>query len=91
MKDKFTLITQNVDGLHIRAGNSHNRTYQIHGNIEYMRCDQSCSMTLYPIPDDMPPISRDEDLSDKEWELLKCPGCGGKTRPHVLLWDVSSQ
>ncbi len=87
LRDKFTLITQNVDGLHIRAGNSHNRTYQIHGNINYMRCDKSCSMTFHPIPDDMPHISRGDDLSDKDRQLLKCPECGGSTRPHVLLWD----
>ncbi len=85
--DRFTLITQNVDGLHIRAGNSQNRTFQIHGNIGYMRCDKSCSMKLYPISDEMPPVSRGENLSDREWQLLKCPGCGGPTRPHVLLWD----
>ena len=32
--DRFTLITQNVDGLHLRAGSSPARTYQIHVNIE---------------------------------------------------------
>ena len=36
--DRFTLITQNVDGLHLQAGNSPQRTFQIHGNISFMRC-----------------------------------------------------
>ncbi|MBF0200736.1 MAG: RNA polymerase subunit sigma [Desulfamplus sp.] len=89
LEDRFTLITQNVDGLHIRAGNSQKKTYQIHGNIDYMRCDKFCSMTIYPIPDDIPLISRGDDLSGKDWQLLSCPGCGCPTRPHVLLWDES--
>jgi len=33
--DRFLLITQNVDGLHLRAGSSPGRTYQIHGNIDF--------------------------------------------------------
>ena len=40
--DRFTLVTQNVDGLHTRAGSSTERTYEIHGNIDFMRCVQGC-------------------------------------------------
>jgi NAD-dependent deacetylase len=47
--DGFTLVTQNVDGLHLRAGNSFARTYQIHGNIDYMRPYQGDSSTLVPV------------------------------------------
>src|SRR5690606_22392762 len=36
--DGFHLITQNVDGLHLRAGNSPERTYAIHGMIDFFRC-----------------------------------------------------
>ena len=31
--DRFTLVTQNVDGLHLRAGSTPRRTFQIHGNV----------------------------------------------------------
>ena len=85
--DRFTLITQNVDGLHIRAGNSIDRTYQIHGNIEYMRCMAPCRETIIPISQEMPAISREEALPEKYWEMLRCPDCGSQARPHVLLWD----
>ncbi|SLM29091.1 Silent information regulator protein Sir2 (fragment) [Desulfamplus magnetovallimortis] len=80
---------KNVDGLHIRAGNSIDRTYQIHGNIEYMRCIAPCSEDIIPISQEMPIISREEKLPEKYWELLRCPVCGRQTRPHVLLWDES--
>jgi NAD-dependent deacetylase len=87
LRDRFTLITQNVDGLHIRAGNSPERTYQVHGNLDYMRCGKVCSMSIYPLPDETPVKKRGEGISKAEWELLRCPECGGITRPHVLLWD----
>ncbi len=87
--DRFTLITQNVDGLHLRAGNSEQRTFQIHGNINYMRCSVDCSSDLYPIPTFIPerPVSKVYDL--QLLEKLVCPKCGQRTRPHVLWFDES--
>ena len=32
------LITQNIDGLHIRAGNSPERVYEVHGNVHRAMC-----------------------------------------------------
>ena len=32
--ERFRLVTQNVDGLHLRAGGDPARIYQIHGNID---------------------------------------------------------
>ena len=87
LEDRFTLITQNIDGLHMRAGNTGRRTFEIHGNIEKMRCDLACSDALYPIPATVPPISRGEDVSEDVWEALTCPKCKAIMRPHVLLWD----
>ena len=87
INDQFTLITQNVDGLHLRAGNSLQRTYQIHGNIDYMRCANECSAAIYPIPPQMPLKGKDDPLSNTDRQLLRCPKCGGPTRPHVLWFD----
>lgn len=85
--ERFLLITQNVDGLHLRAGNSRERTYQIHGNIDFARCAAECSTALFPLPEDLPPKPRGEGLTDREREALVCPRCGGRARPHVLWFD----
>ncbi len=85
--DRFVLVTQNVDGLHLRAGNSLERTYQIHGNIDYMRCSKECSGALIEVPEGLEPWNRGDRLEDAHRELLRCPACGALTRPHVLWFD----
>jgi NAD-dependent deacetylase len=88
--DRFHLVTQNVDGLHLRAGNSMARTYQVHGNIDFMRCidDAGCNTRLLqPLPESVPQPGRDDPLSDDDFGLLRCSECGGPARPHVLWFD----
>jgi NAD-dependent deacetylase len=85
--DRFTLITQNVDGLHLRAGNTLARTYQIHGNVDYMRCAQACPTNTFLIPASIPLKTKDDLLTETEVKALRCPGCGGWVRPHVLFFD----
>ncbi len=85
--DDFTLVTQNVDGLHLRAGNSRERTYEIHGNIDFMRCGAGCSPAV-PIPEAVDtawPEARRLDEATRE--ALRCTRCGAPTRPHVLWFD----
>jgi NAD-dependent deacetylase len=65
---EFSLFTQNVDGLHQKAGS--NNVYELHGNIWKVRClEEGREMTLYdtPLPV-LPP---------------HC-GCGGILRPGVV-------
>ena len=87
--DRFLLITQNVDGLHLRAGNTPERSYQIHGNINFVRCARSCSDDIYPIPASVELKARAEPLSDADRAALRCPACGAWARPHVLWFDES--
>ncbi|MBI2372363.1 MAG: RNA polymerase subunit sigma [Deltaproteobacteria bacterium] len=88
LEDRFVLITQNVDGLHLRAGNSRDRLYQIHGNIDFMRCANECTDDLYPVPSTIDVAwAKDRGVSDEECSSLVCPSCGGPTRPHVLWFD----
>ncbi|SMC64651.1 NAD-dependent deacetylase [Desulfocicer vacuolatum DSM 3385] len=85
--DEFRLITQNVDGLHLQAGNSNFRTFQIHGNLHFMRCANRCSHDLFPFPAGIGDKERDQKVSEMEKNLLKCPRCHGLARPHVLWFD----
>ena len=65
----FTLITQNVDGLHTAA--SSRNIIEIHGSIWRMRCT-SCG-------------DRWDDLDVPLEKLPPpCPGCGEKARPDVV-------
>ena len=66
----FTLITQNVDGLHQRAG-SHN-VIELHGNIQRTRCwDEEILIDSYAHEGELPP---------------HCPQCGGLLRPDVVFF-----
>lgn len=85
--DRFLLVTQNVDGLHLRAGNSMQRTYQIHGNIDFMRCVERHGQTIVPLPDDLPEVGPAQSLPDEIRARLVCPECGELARPHVLWFD----
>lgn len=85
--DDFFLITQNVDGLHGRAGSPPATSYEIHGNIERMRCSAGCGTgeKLPTIPDGVSGSDTDGGLRAR----LTCLGCGAWMRPHVLWFDES--
>jgi NAD-dependent deacetylase len=87
--DRFALVTQNVDGLHRRAGSPEARTFPIHGDIDQMRCAVDCVATRWPIPDAVETPDKGTSISDSSRALLRCPSCGGMARPHVLWFDES--
>lgn len=87
LQDQFALITQNVDGLHKKAGNSLERTYYVHGDLDFVRCGDECTTKLYPFPDGIPDKGRGDRITEEEQKLLKCPDCGEDLRPHVLWFD----
>jgi NAD-dependent deacetylase len=69
----FKLITQNVDGLHERAGTED--TIRLHGSIWEVSCWQGCSKS--------PARWRDDTVTFKEIPP-KCPYCGSLIRPGVV-------
>jgi NAD-dependent deacetylase len=87
--DRFALVTQNVDGLHRRAGSPDATTFAIHGDISLMRCADDCVPDRWPIPDGVPDLTRGEEVPPAARALLRCPRCGGISRPHVLWFDES--
>jgi NAD-dependent deacetylase len=89
LTDRFLLVTQNVDGLHRRAGNSEPRLYEIHGNIELARCGDDCTTERWPIPEGVLDVGKGEELTAEARALLACPRCGAHARPHVLWFDES--
>lgn len=86
--NQFSLISQNVDGLHRIAGSSQKNTYLIHGDLGFVRCSYNCSDNVYNFPKKLDIKDKKiTNLSDKEWRLLKCPNCNNILRPHVLWFD----
>jgi NAD-dependent deacetylase len=70
---QFALITQNVDGLHQRAGSS--RVSELHGNITRTKCFNEGTVVTGWEPTNTPPP--------------KCPRCGGLLRPDVVWFEES--
>ncbi len=84
LKDRFYLITQNIDNLHRRAGND--RLYEIHGNNREIKCSNGCK-GIISLPEAIKGKNIDEDLTQHEIDLLTCPDCGHWMRPNILWFD----
>lgn len=83
---RFKLVTQNIDGLHRRAGSSTERTYCIHGDAAYVRCSHECGVGLQPLPN-VEITSLESEFTGTMHQKLKCEQCGAWLRPHVLWFD----
>ncbi len=70
-----TIITQNIDGLHQRAGSEH--VIEVHGSLETATCTQ-CFRTY--------PTSSFLDDFIHTGEMPRCPECGGILKPDVVLF-----
>ena len=82
---RFTLVTQNIDGLHRKAGSDPKRTFCIHGDAAWVRCVNDCGLGLIPLPD--MGVRGGEPLSTDDRARLTCPRCKAWLRPHVLWFD----
>lgn len=65
----FNLVTQNVDGLHARAG-SRNLT-ELHGNLASARCERCGHVQALPSPAEFTPPST-------------CERCSSRARPNIV-------
>ncbi len=66
--EHFTLSTQNVDSLHVQAGNKN--VLELHGNILRNKCSQ-CNKIMF-------------DVHFKKGDVLPRCECGGMIRPDVV-------
>jgi NAD-dependent deacetylase len=73
MVPRFTLLTQNVDGLHVMAGSR--EVIELHGNLQRTLCfDEGTEVTSFGHTGELPP---------------RCPRCGGLLRPGVVWFGES--
>jgi NAD-dependent deacetylase len=72
-RPEFTLVTQNVDGLHEKAGTE--RLIRLHGSIWHVRCWKACAGGRRDWLDTTVPQPRLPPL---------CPHCGAIVRPGVV-------
>jgi NAD-dependent deacetylase len=86
IEDRFVLVTQNIDGLHRKAGSSVEKTYCIHGDAAWVRCSRLCTHELLPLPK-FALRQKDDPFSEEDRRKLTCPNCGDWLRPHVLWFD----
>jgi NAD-dependent deacetylase len=68
--DPFAIVTQNVDGLHTRAGSA--RVLELHGNILRTTCFARCGVRF------------DDPAQLPAGEPPRCPACGAWLRPDVV-------
>jgi len=74
------VITQNIDGLHLKAGNSEKRVIQLHGTAMYVSC-LSCGKKY----------DRDEiqDRIQKGLKAPRCDDCQGPLKPATISFGQS--
>lgn len=78
---RFTLITQNVDDLHERAGSRD--PLHLHGRLNVPHCFACKRKGTYP------PGIPDEPEGGRRVEPLRCEYCGGRLRPGVVWFGES--
>jgi NAD-dependent deacetylase len=74
------LVTQNIDGLHQRAGSTPERVIEIHGTVHWVKC-MSCDART-PTPDVLARVTAGEPDPP-------CHGCGGIQKPATISFGES--
>lgn len=70
------IVTQNIDNLHEAAGNSPQNIFELHGNMQYVRC-LKCH-ERFPMPEIIERL--------KTEEIPACVKCGGILKPDAVFF-----
>lgn len=74
MNPNCWLMTQNIDGLHLRAGSPAERVLEVHGSVREASCMACDEQYAWP-----------ENISSEKGPS-PCTSCGGQIRPAVVLF-----
>lgn len=72
---EITVVTQNVDGLHQKAGST--KVYEIHGTIAKNHC-MECQREF-----------EEDFIFEYNGKIPTCPHCGGVVRPNIVCYGES--
>lgn len=75
---RVTIVTQNIDGLHGRAGSA--RVLEVHGNLWRFRCFERDHPVELSEEEALPP----ETEPTRGIAAPRCPRCGSRVRPDVV-------
>jgi NAD-dependent deacetylase len=70
------IVTQNIDNLHQAAGNSPEIVFELHGNMQFVRC-LKCN-ERYPMPEILERL--------KTEDIPACSKCGGILKPDAVFF-----
>jgi len=78
------VFTSNVDSHFQRAGFDAERIVECHGSLEFLQCQQFCSLEIWPA--DEAEVEIELETFRARPPLPACPRCGGLARPNVLMF-----
>lgn len=84
---QFTLATQNVDGLHQRAGSA--SVVELHGSLFRFRCAREGIPVAYADPDESSQATEHQETEEVLTEPPTCPDCGAHVRPDIVWFGES--
>lgn len=74
------VITQNIDNLHQKAGSSPDRVFELHGNMQWVRClDCGARFTMQAV----------RQRLDPDNPVPECEHCSGVLKPDVIYFGES--
>ncbi|GAB4818266.1 hypothetical protein N2152v2_005312 [Parachlorella kessleri] len=74
------IVSQNVDGLHLRSGVPRSQLSELHGNCFAERCDRCKAEYVRDFEIETVGFKRTGRLCSQQ-------GCGGQLRDHILDWE----